>query len=51
MGTMQATLRNILGSVDQVLDAVHSLSSASSQVATGSSQQSEATYLRDGSES
>ena len=42
MDTMQAALRNILNSVDQVSDATRTLSSSSAQAATSSVQQSEA---------
>jgi len=42
MDTMQAALRSILDSVEQVSDATRMLSSASTQVATSSVQQSEA---------
>ena len=42
MGAMQTALRNILGSVEKVSDAAHTLSSASSQVAASSASQSEA---------
>ena len=42
MGTLQATLRNILGSVDKVSDAARILASSSAQAASSSVQQSEA---------
>ena len=42
MGTLQSALRQILGGVNQVSDAVHALSASSRQVAGSSSLQSEA---------
>ncbi|MFA7243149.1 MAG: methyl-accepting chemotaxis protein [Sulfuricellaceae bacterium] len=44
MSTMQATLHNILGSVDKVFDAARTLSSTSSHVAANSAQLADATY-------